>query len=435
MRYRRVLPVVVALVALACSGGSEEPAADGVENGQPPEQASLGVAAGAEASPGPEAKAATGQGGTGTAGVPRRTPTPTPHPDCFVQGSIWKTNFCKHSVPLDEIISGGPPRDGITPVDNPKFVAVDPPPEYMKADDPVISLEIDGEARAYPLAILIKQEIVNDQVGGVPVTVTYCPLCNSAIVFDRRVNGTVLDFGTTGLLRHSDLIMWDRETQSWWQQITGEAIVGELTGSRLEFVPAQIVSWADFKQAFPQGLLLSRDLGLGRTYDSPPYIGYELRESPGLFLGDPDPRLPVKERVAGVTIGEESVAYPFALLAEQPVINDSIGGKDVVVFYSGGTLSAFTPGITPDFSRLPNIVVGSTGVFEPVVEGRKLTFVADGDEFMDRETGSRWNILGQAVEGPLTGSQLTPIVHGNHFWFAWAAFHPDTEVRTAEDVS
>jgi hypothetical protein len=408
-----VAVAVVALVALACSGDS----------GQPSGQAGLVAADGAQASQAPQAKAATGQDGAGTAGVarptrtpaPRPTPIPTPSPECSVPGTNWKTNLCKRSVSLAEIVSGGPPRDGIRPVDNPEFLAVDPSPEYMLAEHPVISLEIGGEARAYPLAILIKHEIVNDEVGGIPVTITYCPLCNSAIVFDRRLNGTVLDFGTSGLLRHSDLIMWDRQTQSWWQQITGEAIVGDLTGSKLDFIPAQIVSWADFKQAFPQGLVLSRDLRLGKTYNTPPYIGYELRESPGLSLGEPDPRLPVKERVVGVTAGEVNVAYPFALLTEHPVINDSIGGQDVVVFYSGGTLSAFAPGITPDFSVQPNQAVGSTGVFEPFVGGRKLTFKADGDEFVDRETGSRWDILGRSVEGPLRGSQLPPVIHGNHF--------------------
>ena len=433
MRYSRLFPVaaaVMAMVALACSDGSGDP----VPGGATIKESSS------------EAPSATGAQ-TALAGTPSpkplvESPSPTPQAsrldqdeECFPKGSVWKTNFCKHSVPFEEIISAGLPRDRITPVDNPEFVSVDPSPEYMEDDDPVISLEIDGEARAYPLAILIKHEIVNDEIEGIPVTVTYCPLCNSAIVFDRRVDGTVLDFGTTGLLRHSDLIMWDRQTQSWWQQITGEAIVGELTGTKLEFIPAQVVSWTEFRQAFPEGQVLTRDLGLGRTYETPPYIGYEFRESPGLSFETPDPRLPVKERVAGVSIGGQHVAYPFSLLAAHPVINDSIGGSDIVVFYSGGTFSAFAPGITPDFSLQPSRAVGSTGIFEPFVDGRKLTFEADDGRFLDRETSSEWTILGRAIGGPLTGAQLKPIVHGNHFWFAWAGFNPDTEVRSVEDLS
>ena len=187
----------------------------------------------------------------------------------------WQTDFSRHSVPFDEIRSGGPPRDGIPPIDNPKYIDVSEPPSYMRENEPVISVEINGDARAYPLAILISHEIVNDEFGGVPVTVTYCPLCNTAIAFDRRVGGRVLDFGTTGNLRNSDLVMWDRQTESWWQQITGEAIVGELTGTKLTFIPAPLVSWSAFRDSFPDGKVLSRDTGFSRNYDLPPYSGYD----------------------------------------------------------------------------------------------------------------------------------------------------------------
>ncbi|MBM3945626.1 MAG: DUF3179 domain-containing protein, partial [SAR202 cluster bacterium] len=143
----------------------------------------------------------------------------------------WKTDFSRHSVPYSEISSGGPGKDGIRPIDRPTFAPASDPPPYMRDAEPVIVLELGGEARAYPLAIMIAHEIVNDEVAGLHVSVTYCPLCNSAIVFDRRLGDLVLDFGTTGNLRNSDLVMWDRQTESWWQQITGEAIVGQLTGA------------------------------------------------------------------------------------------------------------------------------------------------------------------------------------------------------------
>ena len=199
--------------------------------------------------------------------------TPNDEPPVFLTFG-WETDFSKHSVPYSEIFSGGPPRDGIPPIDNPMFVDVADPPEYMSDDEPVISLEIEGAAKAYPLAILMSHEIVNDELGGIPVSVTYCPLCNTSIVFDRRVGGRVLDFGTSGNLRNSDLVMWDRQTESWWQQITGEAIVGELTGTRLTFIPAAVVSWAQFREAYPDGQLLSRDTGFRRNYGLPPYSGY-----------------------------------------------------------------------------------------------------------------------------------------------------------------
>ncbi len=300
----------------------------------------------------------------------------------------------------------------------------------MQDDDPVIALEIDGDARAYPLAILIQHEIVNDEVGGVPVTVTYCPLCNSAIVFDRRVDGRVLDFGTSGMVRHSDLVMWDRQTESWWQQITGEAIVGELTGSRLEFIPAPVVSWDQFARTRPGGLLLTRGLGLGRNYARPPYVGYDERDSPGLSNLLPDSRLPIKERVVALSVGDRHFAYPFSLLLERLVVNDTIEGKDLVIFFSESTFSPFAPDLNPDLTHQASQPVGSTGVYEPIVDGRRLTFKVDQGRFLDEETGSEWSILGQATAGPLTGAQLAPVLHGNHFWFAWVAFRPDTELRT-----
>ena len=306
-------------------------------------------------------------------------------------------------------------------------------PDYMNDDEPVISLEINGEAKAYPLGILIMHEIVNDGLGGVPVTVSYCPLCNTAIVFDRRVNGQVLDFGTTGFLRKGDLIMWDRQTESWWQQITGEAIVGELTGTKLKFIPAPVVSWVDFREAFPDGRVLSRDTGFAKDYDLPPYVGYDDEENvPFRYSGATDSRLLPLERVVGISIEGRDVAYPYKLLAEHPVINDSIDGQDLVIFYVGGTLSPFSG--YANISRTPNRAVGSAAVYQAFVDGQKLTFSVQGDSIVDERTGSEWNVLGQAVDGPLKGSQLTPVVHGTHFWFAWAGFNPDTSVRTAEDV-
>ncbi len=181
-----------------------------------------------------------------------KTPTPTPEPQTFQFTTAgWKTDFENRSVPLSEIFSGGPGRDEIAPIDAPKFLSVSENPRALEKEEPVIVLEIDGEAKAYPLSILIWHEIVNDELAGVPVVVTYCPLCNTAIAFDRRVNDEVLDFGTTGNLRNSDLVMWDRQTESWWQQITGEAIVGDLTGAALKFIPTSIVSWVEFSRAYP----------------------------------------------------------------------------------------------------------------------------------------------------------------------------------------
>jgi hypothetical protein len=169
-----------------------------------------------------------------------------------VNADGWKTDFSRHSVPLREFSSGGPPRDGIPPLDDPKLVLLDAADEWLSEREPVLAVEVGEHARAYPLQILIWHEIVNDRLGGRAIAVTYCPLCNSSLVFDREVEGVgLLRFGTTGNLRHSDLVMWDDRTESWWQQFTGEAIVGELTGTRLEVLASQTLSWRDFKRITP----------------------------------------------------------------------------------------------------------------------------------------------------------------------------------------
>ena len=342
--------------------------------------------------------------------------------DAGISARGWKTDFSRHTVPYSEILSGGPPRDGIPPVDDPKFISPEDASAWLGDQEPVIAFELNGDSRAYPLQILTLHEIVNDVVGGVPVSATFCPLCNAAIVFDRSLDGVVYDFGTSGNLRRSDLIMWDRQTESWWQQFTGEGIVGELAGRKLTILPASIISFSDFRAANPQGIVLSRDTGFKRNYGRNPYAGYDRADNPPfLFRGDLDGRLLPKERVATLTIGDVDAAFPFSALEKETVVNYTVNGTDVVVFFKSGTTSALDKS-----SIRGSRDVGATGLFDAEVDGRMLTFRADNDRFVDNETGSVWNILGQAVEGPLTGKRLTSIVHANHFWFAWGAFKPDT---------
>lgn len=414
VRLGLVCTLVAAALLLACSG-------DGTQD----TELSEGHATDPTASHDPSGMR-TPVRDTQTAAIERDTVLfDDPVPERLTYG--WETNFDLHSVPYSEIVSGGPPRDGIPPIDSPVFfIAVDAP-DYMRAQEPVIALEIDGVAKAYPLAMLIRHEIVNDVLGGIPVAVTYCPLCNTALVFDRRVGGRVLDFGTSGNVRKSDLVMWDRQTQSWWQQITGEAIVGDLTGTRLKVLAAQILSFSDFRDAHPEGLVLSRETGIypAGTYEVAPYAGYD-REGgrPFLFSDEADPRLPPLERVLTIEIAGKAIAYPFSDLKLTPVINDMVGGRDVAVFYTGGTLSPFA-----GTAAAPKRSVGSTGVFSPVADGLSLTFTVSEGVITDEQTGSAWSILGEALTGPLAGTKLEPIVHGNHFWFAWSAFRPDTAIR------
>lgn len=194
------------------------------------------------------------------------------------------TNFAQTSIDFDEVLSGGPPKDGIPSIDNPKFMSQDDVTKLVESE-PVIGLIVNGEAKAYPLQVLTWHEIVNDTIGGVPVAVTYCPLCNAAIVFDRRLDEKVLDFGTTGKLRYSDLVMYDRQTESWWQQFLGEAIVGELTGKQLAVLPARLESYGSFKKRRPDGLVLVPENPGLRPYGANPYSGYDSSSVPFLYRG------------------------------------------------------------------------------------------------------------------------------------------------------
>lgn len=336
----------------------------------------------------------------------------------------WNTNWERRTIEYDEVLSGGPPRDGIPSIDAPQFVNFEAAAPWLADNEPVIALEIAGDARAYPLQVLTWHEIANDTVGGVPVVVTFCPLCNSALVFDRRVGNELYEFGVSGLLRNSDLIMYDRTTESLWQQFTGEGIVGDHAGNQLTFLASSLVSFADFREAFPEGQVLSRETGFSRSYGRNPYEGYDsIGSDPFLFRGPIDGRLAAVERVVTVSQPDQAIdiAYPLSVLSAAGVINDSQGGQDLVVFFASGTNSALGSGVIADAED-----VGATGVFDPMVDGQKLTFQKEGDQIVDVETGSAWNVLGQAIDGELAGESLEAIVHGDHFWFSWAAFRPDT---------
>jgi hypothetical protein len=199
----------------------------------------------------------------------------------------FNTNFEKRSIEIEELIDGGPGKDGIPSIDNPGFVSQEEAADWLRGREPVISLRINGEAKAYPIQILMWHEIVNDEIGGIPVAVTFCPLCYSAIVFDRRLEGEVLEFGVTGLLRKSDMVMYDRTTESFWQQFSGEAIVGDYTGAFLTIVSSQLISFDQFRETYPNAYVLSRETGHRRNYGENPYAGYDdINNTPFLLEED-----------------------------------------------------------------------------------------------------------------------------------------------------
>jgi len=334
--------------------------------------------------------------------------------------SGWETDFENTSINLDDVLSGGVPRDGIPPIDNPNFEAV----QYvldLQPQSPIISLEINGDSRAYPLEVLTRHEIVNDVVGGVPVAVTYCPLCNSAVVYERTVDGEVLRFGVSGNLRNSDLIMWDDKTESWWQQLTGEGIVGDYNGYMLEMVSSQLISFEMFQQRYPNGQVLRGPYG---GYGRNPYVGYDSSPNPFLFKGATDSRLFATERVLAAKIGDAKMAYSYTALSRERVVNDTLNDTPVVVFWQSGLASALDAG-NIDESR----DVGMALMYmRTTSDGQTLTFRFENGQFVDNLTDSVWNMFGEAIDGHYTGEVLEQVDAFPHLWFAWAAFHPDTNL-------
>jgi hypothetical protein len=344
------------------------------------------------------------------------------------------TDFSKLTVDLNEVMRGCPSRDCIPALDAEGAVEIVSPRggharfapastlEYA-ARLPVAVVTAEGITKAYPLHVLTWHEVVNDRFGEVPVAVTFCPLCNTAISFDRRLDGRTLDFGVSGNLRNSDLIMWDRQTESWWQQATGEGIAGAMAGKTLAAIPTSIVAFGEFAAAFPDALVLTEDTGFGRSYGVNPYEGYDGSASPFLFSGTVDPRLQALDRVLTLDRSGDGVAVPLDVLSGVRVANLVVADEPVAAFWVPGTASALD---TADIALARD--VGSAVAYRATLGGRVLTF-RPGDSattFRDEQTASTWDIFGTAIAGPLAGSQLGPVFHTTEFWFAWAAFHPRT---------
>ncbi len=264
----------------------------------------------------------------------------------------WKqTDFSKSSIDFADILSGGPPKDGIPSIDKPLFHTIDAETK-LGPQEPVIGLSINGEARAYPLRILMWHEIVNDVIGGVPVSVTYCPLCNTSIVFERKIGDTLYDFGTTGKLRYSDLVMYDRQTQSWWQQFSGEAIVGKLLGTKLVTVPSRLESFENFKKRFPAGKVLRGDPAARRDYGRNPYANYDRAATPFLYKGDMPKGISPMARVVVIKSGGKKHAVALELLRKQ----GSLKLGDVSLGWQAGQNSALEHSVIKKGRDVGNVI-------------------------------------------------------------------------------
>ncbi len=298
----------------------------------------------------------------------------------------WKhewpdTDFSRTNIDFNEITSGGPPKDGIPAIDNPIFKPASEIDNISKKE-PVISLNINGDARAYPIRVLMHHEIVNDMVGGIPVSITYCPLCNASLTFERKLKGKVLDFGTTGKLRKSDMIMYDRQTESWWQQFTGTGIVGKYMGEKLKLVPSRIESFALFKERHLQGKVLVPNNPKARAYGNNPYVNYDSSMRPFLYRGKYNGPVPPLSRV--VAIGND--AWPLSLLAEKKRIEHN----DLVISWQEGQHSALDSSAINRGRDIGNVTVTKNGkdvVYHVPFAFAFLAFNTEGQIHMEASDG------------------------------------------------
>jgi hypothetical protein len=323
----------------------------------------------------------------------------------------------KHLIPLSGVEHGGPPKDGIPSIDNPQFVTAEDWDGFLASydgDGLVIGVEVNGVRRAYPFQVLVWHEIVNDTIDGVPLLVTYCPLCGTGIVFSPLIDGAPVEFGVSGKLYNSDLLMYDRLTDSYWSQITGTAVVGPLSGTRLDFYPSEIMTWDEWRATYPDSEVLNRETGYDRNYDRDPYGGYYVSSALMFEVSSMDDRLHPKARVTGVELDDVTFgAYPDGAVVEHGPVNDTVGDIPLLVF--------------ADPAAGNNVVV-----FERTVDGQTLTFSFDADALVDAETGTRWSFSGKALDGPLAGEQLRSVTTIKGFWFAWFAFHQETALWLPE---
>jgi len=282
----------------------------------------------------------------------------------FAQGApdpAWltefpETNFKKTAIAFSEIVTDGPRRDQIPPIHNPQYIAAAADQELGPLE-PVLSIMINGDARAYPLRILLWHEIVNEVIGGVPVLISYCPLCNSGVVFDRRLDGRTLSFGNTGRIRHFDMVMYDQQTGSWWQQFTGEAIIGDLTSTKMKLLPARLESLAKFRARAPQGkLLVPNDTG-ARPYGLTPYENMD-SAAPRIFNRYPLPKgLSAMDRV--IVIGNE--AWPLKLLRTRKKVEIKSTRVELVLSWEAGQNSIHDKQRIADGRDIGNVIVTRNG--------------------------------------------------------------------------
>lgn len=348
-----------------------------------------------------------------------QTVTSTPQTSLPPAKKIMITDGIKHSIPLDQIVSGGVPKDGIPSIDNPRFVSIKEAQRFLVDGDFGIGLEYRGEARFYPFKILVWHEIVNDWVAGEPLAITYCPLCLTGIVFKREVNGQPVEFGVSGKLFNNNLLMYNRskdpKNESLWLQAVGRAVVGPDTGKELEIIPSDNIAFGDWQKAHPEGKVLSQQTGFNRNYDRDPYGNYYTTPGTLFPLTHQDSRLPDKEVVLGVEVNGKFKAYPEKELKKVVLVNDEVGGEPIVIWKNPENQ------VSRALSRR--------------LDDQVLQFELRDNQPVEVTTNTRWSWEGVGVKGKLKGKRLTEPRQIISFWFSWAANHPDTELFEVDKQS
>jgi len=344
----------------------------------------------------------------------------------------WKTNIKKHTVNLSEIIVVLP-KGSFPKINKPKYVGRQEAVTMFYGKEPVIAVSLNGQAKAFSLNMLTTHEMVNDELGGVPILATYCPLCNAGIVYNRQIKVNdkteVMDFEVSGMLRNSDMVMMDTKTESLWQQLTGEAIVGNYAGATLTTIPSMIVSVDEFFTRYPMGQILSKKTGIAmaeKYYGYNPYVNYDSKAKPISKFINPlnvSTRLPSMERVVDIQSDGKYKIYPFSAVAKKGVVHDDFNSAKIVAFFKSGTISVMDKA---DITQSKDI--GTVTIFKRILNGTEYHFKKVNNVFIDDNTHSKWDIMGYCYEGSSKGKQLEIEPHGNHFAFAWFAFHPKTKI-------
>lgn len=343
----------------------------------------------------------------------------------------WQTDTSKRTIELSDLTIAAP-KDELQALNYPKFITRNDRHNHFFEHEPVIVITQEGRAKAYPLSLLTPFELANDSFGGEELMITYCPMCNAAVVFNRRVNENgeahLLNFGISGILMHNDMVMYDKNTESWWEQLMGTAVAGKLAGTTMEFMPSMLISVKDYFDRFPDGLIMSPEgVKLVKSHHHRAFHHMEHDsshlESTYYLPEKTDPRLPPLERVLDIHIDDHITIYPYHVLAKEQVLNQEFDGISFSIFYHGETVSVL------DEDKLAKSKhVGSATAFRTKVDGQVLTFKKEGEYFKDDQTGSIWDITGYCREGEKKGKQLWLMPHSNHFAFAYLAFFPESEI-------